>query len=1035
MASKLLVAIHFLFCPAWIFYSAAQKNPHFIEKLTIGEGLSSNRINDMVQDDMGFLWIATSDGLNRFDGTEVVQYFYRDSLHTIPHNYVYCLKKLPGDQLAIGTQSGLCFYNGRTGTFRNFYHIQHNLFDEYNNTIVGLELDTRGNLWVSSRNCIYVFDSLLTLKRIYNTPFTEVDVSRRRLRYTSKIMALSAGRVLLCLYDGWYIGSASSGHLTRLEQSALADPLRFVREASTLFTGEKFEQYFPYGHVFKIFDGIFLCFRSDEDSLRLMNEKGQELSSCYFPFNRYPYVLWSQQVNTMDSSEIIFIFHNFGLCRLFMAWKNGQPTIRNLSPMQFESSEYIGALIDHQGNYWLATAEEGLQKVSPYKQIFSSGILEDRLTGSQVKYETNNIGLYGHAIWISTYGEGFFRVDPASGTSRQYLFRNTGDDLWANFIWNFSQPAQDTLWIGTQKGLFWFRVSSGKYGRIGAIPGKPPELDSLPISLQFLDSHGLIWLGLGRGRGTCYYDVRARRFTYYPGNSKEYPFRYPLTVSENNSGDLWFTNDASNLLAKWERSTGLFHTFSLPSANRNRMSNLYGIFCEKDSICWLGSIANGLIKFNVQKNSLSIYGHDRGLINSHIRSICQDREKRLWLVTDGGLSCFDPRTEIFFNYTIKDGLPVNFPSASFFYDSLNFRLYSGGKGSYFYFDPDRISTSLPPQETRITDLLVDGVPYGFDPGKPFRFSAQQNDITISYTAVDLSEGPQTRYQYKLVGEDTGWIMAQHQRQINLSHLAPGKYQFIVRSLNNQGIGSPKEASIRFTISPPFTQTSWFYGIMLVAMGGLFYASYRFRLRQLKRTEQIRNEISKNLHDEVGSTLTNISLGSLLAQKQLQQDGFVRPLLERIYQDSQTVSQTMREIIWSINPKIDTLGEALPRMLQYASELLEAKNIELQADITPQIEQLKLTMERRRDLYLIFKESVNNLARHSDAQHARISFQLLGPVLVMTIADDGAGFIQNLDSTGNGLKNMKERAARHRWELDLNSRPGAGTTLVVRAIIA
>jgi signal transduction histidine kinase len=198
---------------------------------------------------------------------------------------------------------------------------------------------------------------------------------------------------------------------------------------------------------------------------------------------------------------------------------------------------------------------------------------------------------------------------------------------------------------------------------------------------------------------------------------------------------------------------------------------------------------------------------------------------------------------------------------------------------------------------------------------------------------------------------------------------------------------------------------------------------------------MRNEISKNLHDEVGSTLTNISLGSLLAQKQLQPGGMVNRLLERIYQDSQTVSQTMREIVWSINPKIDTIGEALPRMLQYASELLEAKNIVLEAEITPQIEQLKLTMERRRDLYLIFKEAVSNLARHSAASHARIRFELEDTILVMTIADDGTGFSETAACAGNGLKNMKERAACHRWQLSMRSNPGRGTTLIVRAKIA
>ena len=198
---------------------------------------------------------------------------------------------------------------------------------------------------------------------------------------------------------------------------------------------------------------------------------------------------------------------------------------------------------------------------------------------------------------------------------------------------------------------------------------------------------------------------------------------------------------------------------------------------------------------------------------------------------------------------------------------------------------------------------------------------------------------------------------------------------------------------------------------------------------------MRTEISRNLHDEVGSTLTNISLGSLLAQKQLQQDGPVNKLLERIYQDSQMVSQTMREIVWSINPQIDTLGEALPRMLQYASESLEAKDIDLEAETSAGIDQLKLSMEERRDLYLIFKEAVNNLALHSKAKNATIRFSLQRGTLQMIIRDNGSGFNNNEFGTGNGLRNMKERAAKHHWDLSIHSTPGEGTSLELKAGIA
>ncbi|HMD00307.1 MAG TPA: histidine kinase, partial [Ferruginibacter sp.] len=228
---------------------------------------------------------------------------------------------------------------------------------------------------------------------------------------------------------------------------------------------------------------------------------------------------------------------------------------------------------------------------------------------------------------------------------------------------------------------------------------------------------------------------------------------------------------------------------------------------------------------------------------------------------------------------------------------------------------------------------------------------------------------------------------------------------------------------------------WFYALIAVITGGIFYALYYFRLKQIMKTEQIRSEISRNLHDEVGSTLTNISLGSLLAQKQLHDQHALQRILKKIYEDSQHVSESMREIVWSINPTIDTLGEALPRMLHYASELLEAEDIELQAEIAPEIENIKLTMQKRRDLYMIFKETVNNLAKHSKATIVTIRFHLNEKVLVMSVSDNGVGFDTTAPLINNGLKNMQERAARHQWKLNIRSAFGAGTSINLKAQIA
>jgi signal transduction histidine kinase/ligand-binding sensor domain-containing protein len=1025
-------------CLVISFTIPAQTLQYYTEKLTIDEGLSSNKVNDIAQDEYGFLWIATSDGLNRFDGTEFVKYYHQGDTNSLPHNYVYCLKILPGNNLAIGTQAGLCFYNNATGRFKNFYYKLNNALDEYNNAIVGIEMDSKNNCWAYSRNCIYIFDSTLNLKKIIASTYDEPDITRKRLRFIEKLFPLSDGNVLLYLDDGNKIYNAQTETISAIEYSSYSGKLSFLKN-DCAFPERKPDQYFPASNIFKVYDKYFLSVVQCMDSLFLFDEQGQKVSSCFFPFNKYPYILWSQRVSVMDSANLLFSFHNYGLAIIPVRWKNGQPIIHFPSSLLFESKEFGSALRDRQANWWLATTEDGIQKISPQKQYFKSIHLASN-SGDAIKYEAASFTRAENSLWVSVYGEGFFEINCNTGKQQQHNFAKTVKNKWADFTWNIRQVCNDTLWVGTQAGMFWYRLSTKKAGRLPSYPGKPPVIDSVAITMQFEDSHGLVWMGLGKANGICSYNYNNKRFNYYPLNTPGgYPLRYPISAAEDTGGNLWFVSDASTSLVRWDRYQDRFQIFPLPFRYRQQVAGLTAISYESDSILWLGTLTGGLLKYNPYNQSTIVYGHDRGLINSHINSIHKDKSDRLWLSTDVGLSCFDPGTENFTNFTTKDGLPANYISGAFFYDSVQHYLFNGSKGLIFSFDPDKLDLKLQPQKIIITAINVSGK-YSNSPVNPTNFNSNQNDITIHYTNIDLLNGASSNYAYQLLNknkpnEKSEWIMAGHQRQINFSRLAPGDYIFNVCVTINNKIQLENSASFSFYIRPHFTQSNWFYALLMLTIAIVFYSMYRYHLRQLKRTEQVRSEISRNLHDEVGSTLTNISLGSLLAQKQLTPDNPVYRILDRIYLDSQSVSQTMREIVWSINPRVDTLSEALPRMLHYASELLEAKNIELEVEIPSGIERVKLSMYKRRDLYLIFKEAVNNLAKHSRADHVTVSIQFVRHTLTMTIADNGTGFYMPAAPDGNGLRNMHERARNHHWQLKIESVPDKGTMITLKAQIA
>ncbi len=997
MVDRYLILLYCL-VPLAIHTSAnAQEIPHFIEKLTMNEGLSSNNINDLAQDDNGFLWIATSDGLNRYDGTEVTQYFHHAQPNSIPHNYVYCLKKLPGGDLAIGTASGLAFYDARTGAFQQFYHRLNTPMDEYNNNILRLETDVFGNCWAASQNCIFLFDQQHHLKKTFFSPFTGADASRQRIHYADKILPLSNGDVWLHLYDGWRLYDHKKDDLSGVPFFLKDDALS------------------PEARLFSVYQKYLFYICPHTDSLQLLDEQGHCLTNWSFPYNKYPHISWSQTVTVLDSSRMLLLLHNFGMIIIHIDWRKGRPYFYSTTPLLFPTSEYNTAMRDAQGNWWLATTREGLQKISPSRQHFNGETLIDRTTGQPARYEATTICQWDSHLWIGTYGNGFFEKDLRSDSIRQYFLTHTGDDTWANFVWNIRQIDEDTLWVGTQTGLFWYSLRRKKCGRLPMSPDKPPALDSVAITTQFYDGYGYIWMGLGKGRGLCRWDIRQRRFRYYPGNDPNaYPLRYPTHISNDGQDGLWFVSDASGKLVHWSRKTDSFQVVSLPVTPGEQPGDLSSIYCDNDSILWLGSITSGLVRYDRTKRLAVLYGHEKGLANSHISSIYNDHHGKLWLVTEGGLACFYLSTESFVNFSTKDGLPVTYPTAEFYFDIRNGRLYSGGNGSLFYFSPHLICPSTMPPRTLITDLKADG-----------------NNVTVQYAAIDLTDGPGTCYAYRLQGADTGWTMAGHQRQINFSHLEPGRYTFMVHAAGAGGELFGQTASVSFRIPTPFSHTFVFYALLLGAVAGLVCILYSYRQKQLNRTLQIRSEISRNLHDEVGANLTNISLSSLRAKQQLHNEKAVRQLLESIYEDSQTVSEAMRDIIWSIDPAIDTLGDALPRMLHYATRLLEADKIELHAEIPAEVEAIKLSMKQRRDVYLIFKESINNMAKHSNATQAFIRFASAPNTLIMTIADNGSGFDTGAGRTSNGLRNMRERARDHGWKLKIESGPQLGTTITLQ----
>jgi signal transduction histidine kinase len=324
-------------------------------------------------------------------------------------------------------------------------------------------------------------------------------------------------------------------------------------------------------------------------------------------------------------------------------------------------------------------------------------------------------------------------------------------------------------------------------------------------------------------------------------------------------------------------------------------------------------------------------------------------------------------------------------------------------------------------------------------------SANRNQIQIDFVGFGLGAGETLRYQYRFEGAD--WSPPTDQRSVNYPNLSSGSYRFFVRAVSVSGLPSDSPAIVSFRILSPIWLRWWFILLALLVLSTIAFAIIRQRvarrrereraeaaLRQakeerLRELEQVRRRIAADLHDDIGSNLTRISLISEVAQRKLfGADPPVTEQLSSIGKLSREVVDSMSEIVWAINPSKDHLSDLAGRMRHFASDVFTARQIKFRF-VAPNTQQdIKVGANVRRELYLLFKEAVNNAVRHSGCSDATIEFQAEGDRLVLKVTDNGQGFDVSRQSNGHGLTSIRERTEGLGGHVELQSSEGQGTSV-------
>jgi signal transduction histidine kinase len=308
----------------------------------------------------------------------------------------------------------------------------------------------------------------------------------------------------------------------------------------------------------------------------------------------------------------------------------------------------------------------------------------------------------------------------------------------------------------------------------------------------------------------------------------------------------------------------------------------------------------------------------------------------------------------------------------------------------------------------------------------FELPSNRNSLEVDFGAPGFGPGEGLRYQFKLEGGGSDWSSPSDQRKVLYANLAPGRYRFQARAVDADGITTAAPAGFSFRIMPPVWQRWWFISSAALLVAGLAFSVYRYRVARLLEVVSMRTRIATDLHDDIGANLTRIAVLSEVARRRGHAASDEQ--LASIATVARESVTAMSDIVWAIGPGRDGLNDLTSRMRDHAEEVYAASGAELTFSGPSASRDLRLSVDTRRDVYLVFKEAVNNAARHSGCSHARVSLQTEGAALVLTVADDGAGFDPASAEQGNGLTSMRSRADRLGATFEIRSQTGGGTSV-------
>lgn len=944
------------------------------------DGLNSNDISTITKDSRGLLWIGTYNGLNIYDG-----YTFTKVQGPLSNLHITCLSyDKKNNVLFVGTNIGL-------------YKVDLNTF-----LTLRMQPDRKdGAVWSMQRaNAICIHPETGSIYVSFGKGYIASVSSANKLSMVCRLS--DTGRLITRMVPGGDPNSllVLNGELNKID---LADrkitPVGNFKGLGPLTSMSRSGDYLLLsGYNSNI---VVADIHTFADLMPQTRNKG-------FPTRAVQSVLYKDQLYLLCDNYSFYVID---------LRKNTVNEVSRKYSDVFEGKVYNALYVDEHGIIWIAT-NKGLIKLEERPITFTSELTNMPSRVSTRKMWEDEQG----DVYVCSYN-GLWHFSALTQRWTNYNNTASGPSVAARLA--YSQPVQpltiepvpgsNYLYVGTDgDALLRFDKKKKIIEQLvykERVPGNRPR----GLYTMAHDRKGQLWLGCANGLAT--YDPATGTMNLHRGDAFDIgDLRTRYIYTQAGSDTLYVaTTSGLSILDINKGIVATLNTSSRPALSSNDI-----LFAEKDrdGDLWLGTNGGGINILSLREKKVRYIRRQDGLSNEIVYSIIAQDANTLWISTFNGLDRYRKDLRSFNNFFEDDGLSSNEFNQNSFLKAADGRLYFGSINGITSFYPQQFQPPAP------FHIFISGISQWNDKSQLVELQRQlpqpENTVIkrptdqlleIHFGCTDYSDPQRNMYSYRIKELSDNWISLEDRHTLNLGGMPYGHFTIEVKAINSRGASSANMLVLHLKVTQPFYKTWWFFALLLLGLAGVFYMAYLIKYRNFKNVLHLRMKIASNLHDEVGSLLTRITMFSenLRYSKNTEEQRHVK--LEKIAQLSRNAVASMSDVLWTIDSRNDFAGNLLDRMREHAEEMLFPLGIDVNFVLSGTDLKQPITSDTRGEIYLIFKEAINNIARHSDASRVDITYRIYDKSFLLKITNNNPRQEISGLSTGQGLNNMKMRASR------------------------